>query len=824
SAISGVLNVELINEEGNIAQSIKIPLASGLGAGDFALADTLKEGNYRIRAYTNWMRNAGEDYFFEKNIAIVNAISNKVFTKTSYTYSTQNGAQKVNAVITYTDINGQPYAAKEVSYQVQADAHNITKGKGVTDDKGNLAITFTNNVSGLFSSGRLVTVISIEEKEKITKTVLIKALSGKVDVQFFPEGGYLVNGIGSKVAFKATGADGLGKDIKGIVKDEQGNTVTAFSSQHLGMGVFTLVPQMGKTYKATISYPDGSENVIDMPVAKTSGYVLRIDNSNTTAVILRLSITDTVTNSSPVTIVAQSGGKLLFAAKSKAGKSGFVTSVPKSRFPSGIVQFTIFSSTGEPITERLIFIQNPDQLKLDIVAAKQSYLPRERVKLDINAKTDRDSVVEGSFSISVIDETKVKVDEEDENSILANILLTSELKGYIEKPNYYFINPNDKTRADLDVLMLTQGYRRFEWKQIMSDNFLPAIYQPERSLEASGTITQKGKPVAGAKVTLFSTTGGIFSADTVADAQGRFKFNNLLFADSARLVVQATTPAGKKNVDVTLDSNTPQLVTKNKNIPGMRVSINDGLVDYLKYNNYVNSEYSRYGVSKKTVVLNEVVIAEKKVILKNSANLNGPGNANYVLLRKDLSMACTTLDMCLQGRLPSVLIDFKGRAYSARGDGRFMLIVVDGGYMPVDYLRTININDVESVELLKDASKVAVYGPEGSGGVLVITTRRGEPNYDYLKRPSPGVISYAPQGYYVARAFYSPKYGDPKTNEALADLRTTVYWSPNIITDKQGKASATYFNAGSKGTYRVVIEGIDNSGRIGRQVYHYRVE
>ncbi|MEO6499716.1 MAG: DUF1416 domain-containing protein, partial [Mucilaginibacter sp.] len=506
------------------------------------------------------------DYFFDKTITIVNAATNKVFTKTEFTYNVQNNVQKVNAVINYSDINGVPYAGKPVSYRVEGEARTIAKGKGVTNDKGDLFISFDNNTPALFKSGRLVTVLGVADKENITKTIAIQSVSNQVDVQFFPESGYLINGAGSKVAFKATGADGLGKDVKGIIKDEQGNVVTVFGSQHLGMGVFTFNPQAGKTYKAHITYEDGSEKVIALPAAKDSGYLLSVDNSNPAALIVRIIAVNAGTE--PVNLVAHSGGKLLYAAKSKDGGTGFTTAVPKSRFSSGIVQFTLFSSAGEPLNERLVFIQKPDLLKLNVSTEKQVYAPREKVKLNIIASSSRDSLVEGSFSIAVIDETKVNVDEADENTILSDILLTSDLKGYIEKPNYYFTDVNDKTRADLDVLMLTQGYRRFEWKQLMNDNFLPAVYQPEKTLDIAGTVTQKDKPLANAKITLLSSTGGIFTADTVADTQGRFRFSNLLFADSARIVLQATAPNGKRNnIEITLDNIAPQLVSKNKNAP-----------------------------------------------------------------------------------------------------------------------------------------------------------------------------------------------------------------------------------------------------------------
>jgi hypothetical protein len=170
------------------------------------------------------------------------------------------------------------------------------------------------------------------------------------------------------------------------------------------------------------------------------------------------------------------------------------------------VQVTLFSATGEPLNERLAFVQNADGLKLGINTEKQSYGTRQKVKLNLNAKDATDKPVVGSFSVAVIDETKVPVDETAETTILSELLLTSDLKGYIEKPNYYFTNPTEQTQAELDALMLTQGYRRFVWKQLLGDVSRRILSQAEKSLSISGTIkTSGGKPVPKAKVMLLST-------------------------------------------------------------------------------------------------------------------------------------------------------------------------------------------------------------------------------------------------------------------------------------------------------------------------------
>jgi TonB-dependent SusC/RagA subfamily outer membrane receptor len=828
SVYSEILNVDLIDENDSIKRSIKLPLQNGLTNGDFALPDTLQEGNYRIRAYTNWMRNFGDAYFFDKTITIVNSVSNSVFTQSSYTYSEQGGKQKVSALINYTDLDGNPYAGNEVNYRVEFNGKTVSKGKGVTNDKGGLSVAFMSPVANLATGGHIVTNIKLDNKKIAIKVVPIKAVSNKVDVQFFPEGGNLVSNAKLKVAFKAVGADGLGADIKGNIVDDQNHVITAFSTTHLGMGVFELKAEAGKNYKAHITYADGSTGDFNIPAVVDNGYALNIDNSNDDNLSIKISPGVALLQGSVpaggLTLVAQGGGEIYYAAKSPDGGKTFNAVVPKSKFPSGIVQFTLFSAAGEPLNERLVYIQRNDQLNLAVSSSSQQYAPRQKVTINLNAKNKDDKPVIGSFSASVIDLSKVPVDETSEESILSNTLLTSDLKGYIEKPGYYFNNESSKTKADLDVLLLTQGYRRFEWKQLMNNTFPPIVYQPEKTLQVTGHLkTFGGKPVPNGKVTLFTTSGGTFVLDTVSDNQGKFTFSNLVFRDSIKFVVQARTAKDRKNLEIELDNIAPQVVSKNKNAPDIQININDVSPAYLQNSKKLFNEQVKYGIGNHTILLKEVVVRDvRTTAVKHSANLNGPGNADQVLTYKDLeNMGGPYLSSILQGRLLGVTFR-NGRPFTTRGGGAMQLIV-DGIYMEADYLDNLVVNDIASIEVLRSGGNTAIYGSRGGNGLIVITTKRGDEGSVY-NRYAPGVVTYSPKGYYKAREFYSPQYDDPKTNTQMQDLRSTIYWKPFIITDKEGNASISFFNADAKGTYRVTIEGIDADGNLGRQVYKYKVE
>jgi hypothetical protein len=816
---SSILNVELIDAQDSIKQSLKLQLHNGLAYGDFALPDTLHEGNYRLRAYTQYMLNAGSDYIFDKVISIGNVITNKVFTKTTFNTATQNGHNTVNADINYTDANGAAYSGNAVTYSVILNNTVLAKGKGVTDANGNLHIDLPGDNAALFKQGRIVTGLAGTGNGTVYKSTPVRAMAGHADVQFFPEGGSMVNGLPAKVAFKAIGTDGQGVDIKGTVTNSKGDEVAQINTEHLGMGVFTFTPQAGDTYKANIIYPDGTKGSIPLPKAADNGYVLKVVEQGKSD--LRIAIAAKGTTGQFV-VVGQSAGKVYYSARSTSGGGAFSATISKSKFPSGIAQFTLFSDSGEPLNERLIFIQNPaDKLNLSITADNQSYRPRQKAKLNIDVKDNEGKPAVGSFSISVTDESKMPVDENIENNIFASLLLTSDLKGYVEQPSYYFSSDAEKARADLDILMLTQGYHRFEWKSVLNDAPSPNSYPAQKTFTISGRITTpSGAPVANGKVELINFDDGLLKLDTLTDQNGRFAFTDIIYADSLKFLIQARNAKNKRDVVIKMDTVPPPTASNYKNAADIAVNTGGAVTVYAQNNKQLYFEQMKAGLGNHVITLKEVLIKEKRIALKHSANLNGPGNADQVLLSKDLvNYGCIRLADCLQGRLLGVLFN-NGVPVTTRGGGR-MLIVIDGMYSDALFMNSLSINDVQSIEVLRNIGTAGIYGGRGGNGVLVITTKRGdEPTY-YPQQFGRGIKPYQPKGIYKSRTFYSPKY-DAKTNQKIADLRTTVFWKPDTVTP-DGKATVEYFNAGSAGTYRVVVEGIDSDGNIGRQIFRYKV-
>jgi len=821
SKISNALYVELIAENDSVKRQIKLPLIDGLTWGDFKLPDTLSEGNYRIRAYTQWMRNAGPDYFFDKTIKIGNAWANKVFTQTAYTYTRKGNTEAVDAKITFTDKQGNAYGGQNVSYQVQLKDKTIARGKGKTNAQGEISFSFSQSLPAVTVAGKITAVISLPNKQEVVKTIPVKASPNNITVSFYPESGTLVENLPSKLGIKAVNAAGLGEDIEGTIMDDNGAEIVQFKTTHLGMGNTMLNPQPGRTYTAKVNLKSGGTLDIVLPKVQPQGYVLNINNTDSAKVNAKIILSEAVLNQGELKLVMQHNSNVLAVLKTNSSKQLTTFSLPKKDLPSGIINFTLFNVANLPVAERMIFVNNPvDLIDVKLNNLKKTYGLRENVEMEFSAK-DAGKATQGSFSIAVTNTSIVKPDVDNESNILTSFLLSSDLKGYIEKPNYYLQQNDSQTREDLDNLMLTQGWTRVLWATVLNTNQKPPVYKAEKFLQVSGTITSLGgKPVAGGRVSLFSTSGGVFMTDTLTDANGRFIFDQLSFGDSTKFIVQARNAKNKKNIEINLDIIPGQVVTKSKNTGDLEINVNESIKSYIQQSEDYFNELTKRGLLEHSYLLNQVNIVEKKNPAKNSSNLNGAGNADFIMTAKDLG-TCVTLSQCLQGRVAGMIIR-DGQAFLMRNNGIPMQIILDGMNVQPNFLDNIQPFDVETIEILKNVANTTIYGSRGNGGVLIITTKRGGGDLSYT-RYSPGIMTYAPKGYYAVRQFYAPQHG-PESSDKSPDKRSTVYWTPHFPIDSNGAGKLNFYNTDQVGTYRIVIEGINDEGHLARKVYTYEVK
>jgi hypothetical protein len=829
SGLSRIIYVDVIGQD-SIVKSLKLPTINGVAFGDVTLSPKFfKQGNYHIRAYTNWMRNFGADYFFNKTISIGGVYDKTAIPKISFTKIKKSKDLVISARMQFKDREGNVSSGKKVSWTVQNDDETISKGTGTTDKNGFLNVSFDGNKLNSPETAGLTTGIELGNRKIITNTFPLKALLKTADVQFFPEGGELISGVRSKVAFKAVNSDGIGIDVTGSVIDNTGNEVTTFASQHAGMGIFALLPENEKTYKAVVLFPDGSKNIYDLPNVQTEGINLAVNNSDPENIDIKIA-----TNAGffkeyknkGFYIIAQSGGTVYYTGLASLQSLVYTGSVHRSKFPTGILQVTLFAANGEPLSERLVFIQHNDALDISLNTDLPAYATKQHVKMTVTAK-NKTAPVEGSFSVAVIDENKVPVDEDAETTIMSSILLTSDLRGYIEKPNYYFNHSDNQKLADMDVLMLTQGYRRFSYTNILADKYPPVTFSPEKGIVVSGTLrTGTGLPVFKGIVNLKLPDRNI-SVNGVTDADGHFSFSNVAIFDSTKVVLNARTYERSNNLMIMADIPAYQPLTKNYKDPNAIINIDSVLNVYLQ---------NRQKQDESSHVLKEVVIKSTKierVTHQDYSALSGLSpQTDQTISPEQLKNCSFDIVTCIESNVFGLWHAddnfYIKRAYDA-GNKKPVQFFVNGLAVDYAYLTSMHTEDVASIEVYLKDGVSGINDRYGANGIVSITTRSGtftpkEKPEDMPPLTTQGsTVTIMPKGYYRARVFYSPKYDKQSAVQQLPDLRSTIYWEPNIITDKSGTATLEYYNSDGRGTYRAVIEGIDNDGNIGRYVLRYRV-
>ncbi len=841
SAISGALYVDLITEGDSIAKTLKLPITTGMSVGNFILDDDkTREGNYRIRAYTQWMRNAGADYFYDKTFTIGNSITNSVFAKIDYVYTKSGSKTNIKAVLKYTDEKGNPLVSKNVSYQLKESYKILATGGAKTNAAGEITIGLpTAKDADRLNSSYLMTKVNLSGSETVPKSFPIKTASLQTDVQFFPESGSLVNGVKSKVAFKATGTNGLGVPITGVISDSDNQQVAQIDVKHLGMGYFYLTPQAGKSYTAKITYPDGASNTVELPAAASDGYVLSVINQQKDSVLVRINAGGSKAGN--VGLIGQMGGKVYFSMMVPMSNGSALLSLPTKDVASGVLQLTLFSASGSPLNERVVFIQNNDNIDLKINSNKKVYARREKIDIDIDALNGQGKPVGGNFSIAVMSEDAVPSDEANENSIFSHLLLSSDIKGYIEKPNYYFFKPTDNTRANLDVLMLTQGYRRFNWKEVLGNSSTANAYKADKLIdEITGKlITFDNKPVVGGKVAIINNKTG-FNREVPTDKDGRFIFDKLIITNGIDFTIQGANAKGGKRLSTRVDEVVSPIIGLNKNIGDVNADIPTLIKSAIENSVKQDIEMQKQGKPGRVKELREVRIRAAKP--KFGAGAITESQADMVF-RPDSRMPCEFLWECLEETNRSrvkfqQLMDTTGECGSLLWLPMFQqktryIVLIDSVMIDPCYYQSVllgNMDDIAKVMVSCDsyAINAKLLGPMNLSRlnaktpppVIAIYTKSG----NFRKSTDPSIVHYTPKGYDYVREFYAPKYDVPKNNPAAADLRSTVYWNPRILTGATGHSKVSYFNSDQTGTYRVTIEGINAEGMLARQVYRYTVQ
>jgi len=828
---SGLLYVELIDYTGKLVISQSMPVKFGVSFAQMILDDkTVAEGSYTLRAYTNWMQNQGEQSFFSKQIYISNTSDDEWLVNSDFKLTQKQGEQNVQAVLRLTHVDNKPVLVKPLQLQIKNGDKSLGKDKVQTDLDGKLDINF--NLPDKVDSKRLDIIAEDMQKGDVNPKLIIPVPLNrpeKIDVQFLPESGQMVAGLPARIGFKAVGEDGNGADISGELLDSKGAIITAFKSLHKGMGSFIFTPDAGLTYSAKITLPGGGFKVYPLPQVQAKGISLHISNlPGRDSLLVTIYASAEILNSSDAySLIAQSGGKVCYAANLAFNGNIIHGAISKNRFVSGVTRFTLFNANQIPVAERLVYIDHHDELQLSINADKPSYQPKDSIALQIKVTDKNNRPVIGSFSLAVTDNGQVKADSSNVPDIRSYMLLCGDLKGTVEGPGYYFDNKNADKDEALDNLLLTQGWVGYDWKDVFNPKYQPQ-FKAEPEIEVSGQISRVGgKAVGGLPVILLSTKKPTLMIDTISDMDGHFVFKNLPRIDTANFLVEVKDKKGKLfEANVNVDEFTPAKITELNTTPlkPWYVNSDSTLLNYVKQSNAYIKESDKINYPAGTRELKEVIIKGQKTV-KGSHFFAGYGASPDVVLNEaDMRKANKmTIEELLIHKIKGFIA---ANPYPCNGFPTSLeytigcnpiVFFIDG--FAVDEFYVPHPGFIDHHEYIK--SFIGAFTAEDVRGIeekdeknysiIEITTWSG--NGAFMKRTH-GRYLYRPMPITWPKQFYKPKY-TTKTTNALADLRPTVYWEPNIITDTAGKATVWFYAKGKPSVYTGILQGSDLSGNVG---------
>lgn len=784
ATVSRYVYVELIDPLDSVLMRVKLRPLDGCYAGRIDLPEDLPESSYELRAYTNFMRSIGEDYLYTRSIMIGHPQSRSIVTDTKFEFESD---KRVSAEFRFMRPDRTPLTPETITVKVNNGAPMTLKA----EPDGRAGITFPLPPD---SKQRVLLLESIQDKYRYRQYITIPFPDDAPDVTFYPEGGALLAGTGSRVAFKAMRPDGRPANISGTIFDQEGNEISTFKTLHLGMGSFVLLPENGKSYFATIRYGENKQKKVELPQAQQNGHTLtcRWMRDRLYMAVLKPA---GVVQQEPLYLIAHTRGLVHFTAEWEQ-KREFM-SFAKNLFPSGVLHLLLVDRNKRPLSERLVFINNNDQAQVSFQPDKSAYASRSMITGEIRITAPENTPLPASFSVAVTDDSEVQTDST--SNILTSMLLTSDLKGKIENPAYYFREGIQPATA-LDLLMLTQGWRRYNLPDMLSGKFSRPTTFLEVGPEIDGTVKTllMGKPEADIPVTILSLKGDYVESVTT-DSLGHFYFRSSELPDSTRYIVQVMPGKGMKRFEliVNQDKYPPRL------LQAVPAQINRQMV--MKYGEKTEQKYT-YENGIRNVYMDEITVTAARKPVRKSVYYSQPDNT----ITEDAIDRYHPSDIrMLLMQLPGVMVS--GDKVSIRGQGD-PLLMVDGLTMDISNLDMINVFDVAQVDVLKNASNTAMFGSQGANGVIVIFTKEGKVNF----RPKPFHIkTILPLGYQQPVAFYAPKYDTPESAEYKnPDLRTTIHWEPNVRTDSTGVATLSFYTADAETSYSVIIEGIAADGKL----------
>ncbi len=719
-SLSKVAYVEILNRESKPVLQGKILLQRGAGNGSFFIPLYLPSGSYKIRAYTNWMKNYGPEYYFEKNITIVNT-------------------QKR------------------------------------------------------------------DRDSAIQKTA-------SYDIQFFPEGGNLVEGISSVVAVKAVDETGKGIDVEGDIVDGDKKPVGHFRTGLFGMGRFEMNIPAGKQYKAYVRAGGNQLTVTDFPAVSQKGYSLRVaaDQNNQLTIA---AISNYEGDSRPLYLLIHTRGIMKLAQTLSLVNGKASVTIQKSILGEGISTVTLFSANQQPVCERLVFVM-PAGLHITAQSEMEEYHPREKIITHIRLDNKQTDSMGTNLGLSVYRVDSLQTGEGPD--IRSYLYLSSDIRGYIEHPEYYFSHSGEQVDIAMDNLMLTQGWRKFKWDDVLQSRQPESEFIPEWTghlINAKVTDRITGQPLENQIVYLAGP--GIKSqlAGCISNKKGQLLFDLPHLLGSNVIVLQAE---NRNDSNYRLDVLNP-FSEKNSGNTFPEFKLNEGFKNDLKFYNVSTQVQNVYSLSS--------LIKFRAPRYSDSSSFYGEPDKKFFL---DDYTRFNSMEEVVREYVTGVSVHRRQNRFYFRilNDQQKLffdqdpLIVLDG--VPIfDATEVMNIDPLR-IKKIEIVNRKFFLGSLVASGIFALYSYNNDMAALQLNNRAL-ILEY--EGLQLEREFYSPKYDNAQTgSKRIPDFRNVLAWEPNIVIGKTGEAQISFYSSDRKGKYMGIVEGLNQTGQAGSTRFFFEVE
>lgn len=650
-----------------------------------------------------------------------------------------------------------------------------------------------------------------------------KPIVYKTRVETFPESGFLIQGLTSRVAFKATNQFGNPVFIKGVLTDNKNLVLDSLKVKHDGMGSFILTPEPTESYQLKWTDENGKTGITEIPVTKKEGAKLAIRTTNDKALVQVQRTENAAENFKHMNLLVHMNQNLLYKVSLNASEKEVLNAqIPIDNLPTGILQFSLFTSDWVPVAERIIFVNNHmHEFNAKLTPALVNLDKRGKNVFEIYVT---DTAV-SNMSISITD---ASVSTADKYSIFSDILLSSELKGKIYNPAYYLTSDADSVTANLDLVMLTNGWRRFDWEKIEA-GFLPPLKYPRETelMKVSGKVFGMNSVSTRGPLLLNVIIAGKDSSKHFAfipvEKDGSFEQPGLYFYDTAKVYYSFN--GNDKLTDIT------QVQFDNGLLRQTQKTIQYGNIDHASplsdslakaKMDYLLNEQEMLKKNMASATLQEVVVKartrSKEEIMdeKYASGLFSGGDAQtFDLTDNPASYGSLDIISFLQGKVAGLIITGSGANMTMAWRGATPDLFVNESPSDMNMVQSINVSDIAMVKVFRPPFFGSIGG--GSGGAIAIYTKKGN-DANKGNPNSKGLENTVLGGYSRFKEFFNPNYEKP-TDTYEQDMRSTLYWNPYIITNKRSpRYKVEFYNNDITKKFLVVLEGVNGDGKMTRTV------